>query len=603
MKLLLIDDNELDRQAIVRTFKKTEWNIQIVQAKSAMEGLTHFENDDFDGVLLDYQLPDMDGLETLRLLSKHPNHHAAILILTGAMEDAELEQQCIEAGAQDVLFKSDITHKHLTRAIVHARTRHLLERELQESHRRLRNLAENDSLTGLANRYYFDESLRTAIPRAKRQCDQLALLFLDLDNFKIINDSLGHDAGDQLLKEVANRLLRVVRNGDVVCRLGGDEFAILAHNFESQEPIITLAERILDDLRRPITIDNNEHFISASIGVATYPGAGENAGDMLKAADLAMYRAKRDGRNNFHFFSSALQAQVQERIHLEKELRSLVPTDHFILYYQPIIDARTLEICGAESLIRWDHPTRGILPPSEFISLAEEIGLIIEIDSRSRLKACQQLARWRAQQLVSETFTLRFNVCAQMLTDNDLHLAIKRDLDKTELPGHCVGLEITESLLVENFETTALLLEQIKSYGVEISVDDFGTGYSSMAYLKALPAGTLKIDRTFVTGVPDNIDDCRILRAMIVFGKSLNLKIVIEGIETPEQARLCRDYGVDYLQGYLFSRPVSPDGFEQLLKEHNPLQLERALASLDNLRTRGIKPLGQIKSTKSNDGN
>ncbi|MFO1388803.1 putative bifunctional diguanylate cyclase/phosphodiesterase [Cellvibrio sp.] len=581
MKLLLIDDNELDRQAIVRTFRKAEWNIQITQASSANNGLEEFESDDFDAVLLDYRLPDMDGLDTLRMLVRNPNHHAAIIILTGAMEDDLLEQQCIEAGAQDVLFKSEISHKHLTRAIVHARTRHLLERELHESHQRLRTLAENDSLTGLANRYYFDESLRTAIPRANRLNDQLALLFLDLDNFKIINDSMGHDAGDQLLKEVARRLLHVVRNGDIVCRLGGDEFAILAHNFESQDPIIQLAERILEDLRRPIVIKNTEQFISASIGVATYPDAGNNAGDMLKAADLAMYRAKRDGKNNYHFFSSALQAQVQERIRLEKELRSLIPTDHFLVYYQPIIDAKTLEITGAESLIRWDHPTRGILPPGEFIALAEEIGLIVEIDSRSRLKVCQQLAKWRNQKLVSPNFTIRINVCAQMLTDEELFNAIKADLDKTELPGSCIGLEITESVLIENFTIAAELLRKIQDHGLEISVDDFGTGYSSMAYLKALPARTLKIDRTFVQGVPENSDDSRILRAMIVFGKSLNLKIVVEGVETKEQAKFCRDCGADFLQGYLFSKPIAHDHFEQLLASHKA-DAWKTLLSMDS---------------------
>jgi len=581
MKLLLIDDNDLDRQAIVRTFKKTERNIQITQASSANSGLLEFEADDFDAVLLDYRLPDMDGLDTLRMLVRNPNHHAAIIILTGAMEDEVLEQQCIEAGAQDVLFKSDISHKHLTRAIVHARTRHMLERELYESHQRLRTLAENDSLTGLANRYYFDEALRTAIPRANRLNDQLALLFLDLDNFKIINDSMGHDAGDQLLKEVADRLLHVVRNGDVVCRLGGDEFAILAHNFDSQEPVVQLAERILEELRRPIIIKNSEQFISASIGVATYPDAGSTAGDMLKAADLAMYRAKRDGRNNYHFFSSALHAQVQERIRLEKELRSLIPTDHFLVYYQPIINAQTLEIRGAESLIRWNHPVRGVLPPSEFIGLAEEIGLIVEIDSRSRLKVCQQLSKWRLQKLVDHAFNIRINVCAQMLTDPDLHLAINNDLSKTELPGSCIGLEITESVLIENFSNAAILLEQIQSYGIEISVDDFGTGYSSMAYLKALPARTLKIDRTFVQGVPENIDDCRILRAMIVFGKSLDLKIVIEGIETKEQAKFCRDCGADLLQGYLFSKPIPGDQFEQLLLNHDA-QAWRAMLSMDS---------------------
>lgn len=580
MKLLLIDDNELDRQAIIRTFKKTEWDITIAQASSANEGLAQFDCNDFDAVLLDYRLPDIDGMEVLQLLNKHPHNHAAIIILTGANADDDLEREFIAAGAQDVLFKSEIVHKHLTRAITHAQARHLLERQLQESHQRLRALAENDSLTGLANRYYFDESLRASIQRAKRHNEQLALLFLDLDNFKFINDGLGHTIGDLVLKEVANRLLQVVRAGDIVCRLGGDEFAVLAHNFDSEEAISQLSQRILEDLRRPIMIGTYENCISSSIGIATFPEAGDNAGDLLKAADMAMYRAKQDGRDNFQFFSAVMQAQMQERLRLEKELRALIPTDHFILFYQPIVDAQTFEICGAEGLIRWDHPERGILPPSEFISLAEEIGLISEIDSRSRFNACQQLADWRAQKLVNDDFNMKFNVCAQLLTDEDLYQGIIDDLERTGLPGRCVSLEITESVLIENLQNTAHSLKKIRDYGVDIAVDDFGTGYSSMSYLKELPARTLKIDRKFVMGVPDNAADCRILRAMIVFAKSLDLIIVVEGVETREQARICRDYGADLLQGYLFSKPLSPMAFEQLLRTHNAQEWSNHLSTL-----------------------
>ena len=579
MKLLLIDDNELDRMAIIRTFKKTECNIAITQASSAQEGLAQFDGEGFDAVLLDYRLPDIDGMEVLQQLSKHPHHHAAIIILTGANADDDLEREFIEAGAQDVLFKSEIAHKHLTRAITHARARHRLKRELYESHQRLRVLAENDSLTGLANRYYFDESLRNAIACAKHQGNQLALLFLDLDNFKVINDSLGHLVGDQVLQEMAQRLLQVVREGDIVCRLGGDEFAVLAQDFAAPEAISQLAQRILNDLRQPIRTAAIEDAISASIGIATYPDAGATASDLLKAADMAMYRAKQDGRNRFQFFSLAMQAQMQERIRAEKELRALIPTDHFVLYYQPIVDAQSYEICGAEGLIRWDHPERGILPPSEFISLAEEIGLIGEIDCKSRLKACQQLAQWRQQGLVGNRFNMKFNVCAQLLTDEDLYQGILDDLHSTGVPGECVSLEITESVLISNLERTAEQLQRIRNYGIEIAVDDFGTGYSSMAYLKELPAHTLKIDRKFVQGVPENTADCRILRAMIVFAKSLDLTVIIEGVETPEQARICRDYGADFLQGYLFSKPLSAIAFEQLLRNHQPRDWQYRLST------------------------
>lgn len=581
MKLLLIDDDELDRQAIIRTFKKNEWDIQVVQASSAGEGLSCFNAESFDAVLLDYRLPDIDGLDVLKLLTSHPIHHSAIIILTGAEENEDLEQQCLEAGAQDVLFKSEIAHKHVTRAITHARTRHLLERQLQESHQRLRVLAENDSLTGLANRYFFDESLRTAIPRAERTNEKLALLFLDLDDFKVINDSLGHTLGDQILKEVARRLLKVIRTGDIVCRLGGDEFAVLSHDFESQDTIALLAKRILGELSRPFIAGGGVHIISASIGIATYPEAADNASDMLRSADLAMYRAKRDGRNKFHFFSQALQEQIQQRVRLEKELREQIPTNNFVLYYQPVVDARTFEIVGAEGLIRWNHTARGILPPNEFIGLAEEIGLIKNIDTQSRLAACMQMAKWRRSGVVDNNFTLKFNVCSQLLSDENLHLDIKRDLDASGIPGSCIGLEVTESVMIENFLNTANLLNNIQKYGVDISVDDFGTGYSSMAYLKALPARTLKIDRVFVQGIPENLADCRILHAMIEFAKRLDLTTIVEGVETPEQARLCRDYGADFLQGYLISKPLSEEKFEDLLVHHDSEAWLETIANLD----------------------
>lgn len=578
MKLLLIEDNELDRIEIIRVLKRHDINVEVVQAPTAARGLACFNESDFDAVILDLLLPDVDGREILRQLAGHEERHAAIVILTGADIDSELEYCLIEEGAQDILFKSDISHRQIARAVIHARARHELERQLLQSQKNLRMMAERDALTGLTNRYYFDENLRRSIPRVERLNTKFALLFIDLDNFKWVNDTLGHLMGDQLLREVAARISGVLRTGDILSRLGGDEFAVLAYDFDTQEDVVLLAKRILEVLSFPISLGGTDSIVSASIGIATYPDTARHAEDLLKAADVAMYRAKKSGRNNYQFYCHALQEQVKQRVLLENELRSRIPTDHFILYYQPILDAKTFEVCGAESLVRWNHPTRGTLAPSEFLAVAEEIGLIAQIDSTSRLKAFNQLRLWRESQLVSQDFVLSSNICAQLLIDENLYLAIKKDLAEANILGCHLGLEITESVVIGNLLETSLLLNKIQEFGVEISVDDFGTGYSSMEYLKELPIHTLKIDRKFVQGVPENNSDSRLLRAMIVFAKSLDLTVVVEGVETFAQAEACCLYGADKLQGYLFSQPLSADNFTAFLAAHKPQHFTNILA-------------------------
>lgn len=566
MKVLLVDDNELDRartrQALMHMNQKS---FEITECQTASEGLSKLQDHAYEIILLDLHLPDSDGVALVSDYVAMADHQSAVVVITGAGENHRLEEECLEAGAQDVLFKNDITPKIIHRAIFHAKTRYKLECQLHESNRKLRLLAECDSLTGLSNRYLFDANLRSAILRARRHEETLALFFIDLDNFKAVNDTLGHQKGDELLKTIANKLMHIVREGDTICRLGGDEFAILAYNFESRDYIVKMANRILEEIRNTYFLDGTEFPISCSIGIALYPESGAEATDMLKAADLAMYQAKSIGKNNFHFYSESLQRLVQDRLRLEKELRALIPTDHFILYYQPIVDAKDYNIVAAESLVRWDHPTRGILPPSEFIGLAEETGLITEIDSKTRLRACQHLSGWIKSQLVASDFIVHFNVCAQLLKDREFLKEIKKDIRLTEIKPENLSLEITESVIIDNLENASELLNQICEFGMDVSVDDFGTGYSSLAYLKALPAKTLKIDREFIKGVPQNEDDVRILKALIVFAKSLDLKVIIEGVETMEQANLCSAFGADLLQGYYFSKPVSKADFEQLL--------------------------------------
>jgi len=425
-------------------------------------------------------------------------------------------------------------------------------------------------MTGLSNRHYFEDHLRTAISRAERFDSKVGLLFLDIDNFKLINDSLGHDTGDQILQQVANRLLDVIREGDIVCRLGGDEFAIIAHDIETETSLATLAQRIIDNLSIPIMLAQTEHFISCSIGISTYPNCAQNAEDMLKHADLAMYHVKRMGRNGFHFFTEALQEIVMNKIVLEQQLRTGVLQSQLLQYYQPVINAKDFKVCGAEMLVRWNHPSRGILPPSEFLGGIEELGFLSAIDVGNLHLACKQLAEWRSSGLVNDSFVLAVNASEQLIKEDNFQDIIKSDLDKTSVLGCNLSIEVTEGVLVSDFDKTSAILNLLKGYGVKVAIDDFGTGYSSMAYLKWLPASILKVDRSFVQNVPDSSADCRVLKAIIVMAKSLDLDVIVEGVETIEQARLCCQYGADMFQGYLFSKPLPPAEFAFFLEQHKP---------------------------------
>jgi diguanylate cyclase (GGDEF)-like protein len=570
MRLLLVDDDELDRLAVVRVLRNPTLVKDIVHASTAVKALKLFDESAFDIVLLDYRLPDMECLDVLGQITQHTDKHAAVVILTGMEDNEIIARNCIFAGAQDFLLKKELSERHLTKALVHAQARHALNSKLIDTHKRLKYLAENDPMTGLSNRYYFEEHLRGAIQRAHRLNFQLGLVYLDIDNFKLINDSLGHDSGDQLLQKIAQRLLGVIREGDVVCRLGGDEFAIIVHDLETETSIGALAQRVIESVREPITLNNMEQFVTCSIGIATYPRCATTAEDMLKRADLAMYQVKREGRNGFHFFSEILQVQILHRIMLEGELRSQRFQDQLVQFYQPVIDAKTFQVCGAEMLVRWNHPTRGILPPVEFIDIVEELGFIAAIDTQNRQLACKQLAQWRSEGLVDSKFVLAVNASEQLLRRECLPDDIKRDLESFNLTGECVTIEVTESVLVSDFEKTATLLNRIKALGVKVAIDDFGTGYSSMAYLKWLPTSILKVDRSFVQNVPDSEADSKVLKAIIVMAKSLDLDVIVEGVETAEQAMLCREFGADKLQGYLFSKPLTPDEFAMFMHTHNP---------------------------------
>jgi len=553
MRLLLVDDDEVDRKAILRALRQWSCPHEVTEAATADEALQAFAHGSFDAVLLDYRLPDMDGLEVLRRMNSRRLGSTAILMLTG-MDNDELATQCIEAGAQDFLLKQEVSPRHLQRAVTHARMRHRIELALVESHERLRELAEQDPLTGLANRYFFDQSLRAAIPRTRRYGLNLALLLLDIDNFKLVNDSHGHDVGDQLLRVVAQRLIEVTREGDILCRLGGDEFAILAFQIGHDDSIHLLSQRLLAAMAAPVEINGAALPATVSIGIAISPDNTSDADELFKCADLAMYRAKRDGRNQAHYFSEDLHRQVMRRVQTERDLRKALSRGELEVFYQPQIDVIDGGICGAEALVRWRHPERGLLGPGEFLDVAEDTGLIEPLGLWVLEAACADVAGGSLD--CGVPFRVAVNLSARQLQASGLVSAVRGVLDRSGLPPARLELEITESTLIADMDSSMQILEEISALGVDIVLDDFGTGYSSLSYLKRLPISTLKVDKSFLSQVPEGEKDKRLLEALIHMARAMGFRVIVEGVERAEQADVCRAFGADAMQGFFFARPM-----------------------------------------------
>lgn len=430
----------------------------------------------------------------------------------------------------------------------------------------IRSLAYYDRLTGLPNRTFYIELLSRALIHAERYKRKMATLFVDLDAFKRINDTLGHDAGDQLLQEVSTRLVRCMRKSDyiarsdkeeaqdIVSRLGGDEFIVLLDELRRLEDAAIAANRILADLSRPFMLGGQEVFITASIGISLYPSDGTDADALLKAADIAMYHAKNQGKNNYQYYAQSMTAATLERLHLENELHRAIDREEFLLYYQPKLDAKSRKVGGIEALIRWKHPSRGMISPAEFIPLAEESGMIVPIGSWVLSAACEQYSAWRATG--HPYICISVNLSNRQFGHKDLVETVTRALKDSEMDPNHLEMEITESTVMQNPEKSIATLRQFKDMGIRISIDDFGTGYSSLNYLRRIPFDSLKIDRSFVMNINTSPDDAAIVRAIIAMAHSLKLKVVAEGVETEEQFAFLRELECDEVQGYLFSKPL-----------------------------------------------
>ena len=424
-------------------------------------------------------------------------------------------------------------------------------------------MAYHDGLTGLANRSSFSALLSQSMSEAQRFDRQLAVLFLDLDRFKQINDTLGHDAGDQLLREVATRLEASVRDSDAVARLGGDEFVVLLPELEDGNHAATVARKILSVIAEPFTLIGHEFRITASLGISVYPQDGLDEQTLTKNADIAMYQAKDEGKNNFQFYCETLNAHSLERLTLESSLRNALERDEFCLHYQAKRDIGSGNITGMEALLRWEHPDLGIVAPMRFIPVAEETGLIVPIGKWALKTACLQNVAWLKQGLPPSSIAV--NLTARQFFDEHLLADVRSILEVSGMDPRLLELEITESLLIHDVANTLRILTELKALGIRIAIDDFGTGYSSLATLQRFPLDAVKIDRSCIRDIIGTTQNAGLADAIIAMGKSLSLTVVAQGVETREQAEFLRAHTCDELQGFYFNKPLPADEFTQLL--------------------------------------
>lgn len=551
--ILVADDDPAIRLVIRHVMESC--NYHVIEASNGLEAVQATLRQVPDLILMDAVMPEMDGFRATDEIKAIEDFKLTPILMVTSLDDDPSIVKAFNAGASDYITKplNWSVLKHRIMRILHA----------ADAERKIRHIAYHDVLTGLPNRMLFMDRIDQAISRAQREKTCFALLFIDIDHFKVVNDSMGHEAGDQLLNVVSQRLREILRKSDTVARLGGDEFTVIVENLDAAEKVIPVAKNILTSLDSPVAINENQVHMSGSIGIAMYPQDGENFGALLKNADTAMYKAKEMGRQTFQFYASEMSQIAMKRLELENQIRVALKEEQFEVYYQPKIDLLNNQFVGVEALVRWNHPENGFVSPVEFIPLAEETGLITQLDEWVMQTACNQFKKWL--ELDAHLVNLSVNVSARHFKEGGLTGFCKQLLDNTQIPAGSLEIELTESALVDNYSNAKEILNEIHEMGVQIALDDFGTGYASMAYLKEFPFDTVKIDRSFVQGVPDDHENTAIVKAMIQLSEALNLSLVAEGVETEQQKTYLAGLECNYGQGYLWSKPISADEFEKIL--------------------------------------
>ena len=503
-----------------------------------------------DLYLVDYDLGDRDGLEFVREAAAR-DCAVPMIIMTGR-DDDEIDKEALRAGAVDFLVKNQINPSILGRSI-----RYAMQRKQVED--RLIQLSRRDALTGLHNRMEFHSRLDEAIAQARRTQQMVAILLFDIDHFKDVNDSMGHAAGDDMLKQISDRLADCARETDTLARLGGDEFAIIANNLADADGATVLARKVLESFIEPFNIDGQQVYGGASVGVTLFPHDDETPERLLKNADLALYQAKRDGRGSYQFYDAEMNTRVQNRKTIEGELHRSLELEQFVLHYQPQVSVADYSLTGVEALVRWNHPEHGLVAPNDFIWVAEATGLIVPLGDWVLRSACRQHLEWQAMGL--PPIPIAVNLSAIQFRQRELVDTVKKVVAETGIEPAQLELEITENMVMENVDTVIGTLNELHSAGYRLSIDDFGTGYSSLAYLRQFPVDRLKIDSSFMQNVNDGTDDAAIVKAVINLAHTLSIGVIAEGVETEEQLMFLREHGCEEMQGFFCNPPVTAEEF------------------------------------------
>lgn len=554
---IMIADDDPSIVLLLRHFLNKA-GYRVSEARNGREAVKLCREHSYELAIIDLVMPDIDGIRACREICSQSSSPPPVLIITSLDDDASVTA-AFDAGAIDYVTKP------INWSVFGQRVRRIVIGE--QYRRQVEQLQFYDSLTGLPNRTLLLDRLKSAILRAQRNGTMVALISFDIDNLKLINNSLGHHNGDKLIQSVASRLRKSIRETDTLSRSGGDEFNLVIENLFQLEDIGSIAAKFSSIITHNMLLHEQDIHIKASIGISVYPQDGDDSNSLLLHAESALYRVKEKGGNSYEFYSPELSQQANRRLNLETSLRRAIKQNELLVYYQPKINLHNGLASGMEALVRWNHPEQGIVPPDEFIGIAEETGLIIPLGEQVIEQTCAQFKSWQQQGIAVDNVSI--NVSARQFKEQDLVSLFRSMLDKYQLDPTQLEIELTESTLLSNEDHAESKLNQLHQMGIRIAIDDFGTGYASLSYLKSLPIDILKIDRSFTDGITHDADDIAIITAIYGLAKGLGLKLVAEGIETSAQLEKIIELGIDYGQGYLWGAPCAADDFIVLINRLN----------------------------------